>query len=80
MRRVSEAFEAPEAAGVVLRAEGVAGLRQAAFRIAGAPASGALRPPPHYAAHTREVLAELGASPGVLSQWLASGGAVDASE
>ena len=80
VHRVSEAFEAPAASGVVLRAEGMAGLRQAAFQIADAPASGALRPPPHYAAHTREVLAERGASPNSLSHWLASGGIVDRSE
>ena len=77
VRRVSEAFEAPEARRVVLRSGPLAGLRQAAFALDGAaPEAAALRPPPRYAEHTRAVLAEV-APPEAVARWLASGAAVD---
>ena len=80
VRRVSEAFGAPEAQGVVLRAGPLAGLRQAAFTVDGAaPDPRPLRPPPRYAEHTGEVLLEAGAAPEAVAGWLASGAAVDRS-
>lgn len=78
VRRVSEAFEAPEAERVTLRSGPLAGLRQAAFTFDGEAAPD-IADPPRFAAHTRAVLREMGASPETLARWIESGAAVDRS-
>src|SRR5690606_29171428 len=75
---VSEALAAPGAADIVLRAQGMAGLRQAAFTLDGA-APAALAPPPRYGQHTREVLSALGCTDAEL-QALAADGVIFAAD
>ena len=80
VRRVSDAFQAPEAERVVLREGPLAGLRQAAFTLDGMASGEGLAPPPLYADGTLAVLSEHGASPEALARWVASGAVVDRSE
>ena len=71
VRDLPTVFDHPEPAALVLRDGVLAGLRQAAF----SPPVPGLRPPPRYAAHTREVLREAGLSDADVDRLIAAGAA-----
>ena len=70
VQRVSDALGGSR---IVLRENGLAGLRQAVFL----RQPGALRPPPRYAEHSVAVLREAGVPPGTLAEWVREGGVVE---